>query len=674
MSTPSRPGHKTRPSPSKRHTLSGPRPLHLLDGNTVPSSPSTAPLIPTSNSPTSANSSLNSPEHTTSIKSPLPANGLAPRAPKRQSSISYRTSYSNTPTTSEFNGVRSSGSPLLERRSSLESGRVEGRRGSRGSWNKRNDRRRSMVASIGPPAQGEGHEQLDEVSHPERPPLTLMEKHADLLHFIAQKESKCLELRSQLATHEAELQQLKRKWQRIVNRGLERQASDATPSPPNGSGGAVLDGIKEGVQGVSRLLSSGLNMTEPSSTSPNNSVAAAVPRPPRVAHSATGSNSSVSTTRSGSTRFSQSSFSSVGEEDGVSPKVIAEADGAQVLMVQDTGATPAMSPNPDFIIQQVQRQKKVAEASESAIAPNETHAQEIGTTKIHRRKSREVKPIDLLGFSDFEPFSNTVATTNTATSNPPAAGASSSFQFQRHNSHKDLFALLDSTHAASDHNHASNGVADVLSAPEESAMEKASRSSARSSASQYQQKRSSLGMNGFAPVSSIPGLTSLTNATTSVGSVSSWVGTVGKKWEELQKGSSFTKNQKRASLLLSDVSQSIVSVLSPVTLTPSPAPSTQSMSTTSLRRTSSRPTNVPASNNMLSAPALSSRSASSSSISLLDDDDSELNTSMLSSSVLTPDPKPLSPIPSPSSTKSVSPNGNGVGKKSLLEDDDEWNW
>jgi hypothetical protein len=32
-------------------------------------------------------------------------------------------------------------------------------------------------------------------------------RHADLLRFIAQKESKCLELRSQLALHEAELAQ-----------------------------------------------------------------------------------------------------------------------------------------------------------------------------------------------------------------------------------------------------------------------------------------------------------------------------------------------------------------------------------------------------------------------------------------------------------------------------------
>ncbi|PPQ85473.1 hypothetical protein CVT24_008311, partial [Panaeolus cyanescens] len=59
----------------------------------------------------------------------------------------------------------------------------------------------------------------------ERGPVTLAEKHADLLHFIAQKESKCLELRSQLQVHEAELLQLKRKWERIVNRGFEKSQS-----------------------------------------------------------------------------------------------------------------------------------------------------------------------------------------------------------------------------------------------------------------------------------------------------------------------------------------------------------------------------------------------------------------------------------------------------------------
>ncbi|KAJ7236196.1 hypothetical protein C8J57DRAFT_1571050 [Mycena rebaudengoi] len=106
------------------------------------------------------------------------------------------------------------------------------------------------------------------------PPLTLAEKHADLLHFIAQKESKCLELRDQLAAHEKELLTLKRKWERIVARGFSSPHNTSFPASAsasatssfsslnaNGSAGAgvgaiddpdapgtpgtVLDGIRE---------------------------------------------------------------------------------------------------------------------------------------------------------------------------------------------------------------------------------------------------------------------------------------------------------------------------------------------------------------------------------------------------------------------------------------------
>ena len=55
-------------------------------------------------------------------------------------------------------------------------------------------------------------------------------RHADLLQFIAQKESKCLELRSQLAVHESELAQLKKKWERIVSRGMDRAYSSHPPA------------------------------------------------------------------------------------------------------------------------------------------------------------------------------------------------------------------------------------------------------------------------------------------------------------------------------------------------------------------------------------------------------------------------------------------------------------
>ena len=146
-------------------------------------------------------------------------------------------------------------------------------------------------------------------------------RHSELLHFIAQKRSKCLELHLQLAVHEAELLQhkssnlnlnihsqftsyvyvVKRKWERIVNRGFERTLSPSTsnsasttspttmatfptttslsssPSsafyPYSFSSNAssstatagvapgvdgMLEGIKGGVQGMSRLIATGI--------------------------------------------------------------------------------------------------------------------------------------------------------------------------------------------------------------------------------------------------------------------------------------------------------------------------------------------------------------------------------------------------------------------------------
>ena len=70
-------------------------------------------------------------------------------------------------------------------------------------------------------------------------------RHADLLRFIAQKESKCLELRTQLAQHEADLLLLKRKWERIVSKGLP---SSARIEVQTNVGSDMLDGIREGVQ------------------------------------------------------------------------------------------------------------------------------------------------------------------------------------------------------------------------------------------------------------------------------------------------------------------------------------------------------------------------------------------------------------------------------------------
>lgn len=92
-------------------------------------------------------------------------------------------------------------------------------------------------------------------------------RHADLLRFIAQKESKCLELRQQLAVHEAELAQLKRTWTRIVTRGITSSSGSGSPSTSGAPSLGLhstehlddvslfsVNAIRESVQGVGRLL------------------------------------------------------------------------------------------------------------------------------------------------------------------------------------------------------------------------------------------------------------------------------------------------------------------------------------------------------------------------------------------------------------------------------------
>ena len=256
-------------------------------------------------------------------------------------------------------------------------------------------------------------------------------RHAELLHFIAQKEAKCLELRSQLAGHEAELLQrmffsrplfadadadvyfaVKEKWKRIINRGLSSSPSPQSSglvtsssgnfypiSPPNpGQSTVVLDGIKEGVQGVSRFLAAGLeSITQSSPVASSHDAASKVPRkgPPqqlqlgssawRTGHAQKESQSSSCTTTtttsalafsSASQRSSMTSTSSLARDDyegtldtGATSASAAEEiesdfgdfeagpsgslhppvhSGEQMLIVRDTGATPTMSPNPAF--------------------------------------------------------------------------------------------------------------------------------------------------------------------------------------------------------------------------------------------------------------------------------------------------------------------------------------
>ena len=199
---------------------------------------------------------------------------------------------------------------------------------------------------------------------------------------------------------------MKRTWERIVSRSFEFPHSTlptpaATPSPPTihtpYSNNGVLEGIKEGVQGVSRLIASGLppsNADHPNTNAYHTfseSRPTSKPRPHSLyfplspasptAHfrSSNLSTSSTCTTATSATRFSAASPSSAstffGEHeswgDDAEQKqkafIIEHGDDSdlardalesrnespdlfysQELMVRDTGATPTVCPNPRF--------------------------------------------------------------------------------------------------------------------------------------------------------------------------------------------------------------------------------------------------------------------------------------------------------------------------------------
>ncbi|KAH7322147.1 hypothetical protein B0J17DRAFT_684406 [Rhizoctonia solani] len=265
MSTQSTPG-KT----PKRLTLTpGPRPLHLGTG-TVPNSPLTsAPL------------------------------------PRRMGSVAYgrddmRLGFDD--------GVKR---PTLSRGGSLRD--FEGRRG-RGHASSS-----SMSVSEGvlERAQREAVEKkrrsasaLDDKDLPP-PVLTLAEKHKDLLHFIAQKEAKCVELRAQLATHEADLLQLKKKWEKIVAKGNDRQGSRT--STGNGAVDLVrgIFGLGEIALPPSPTLPSPANASSPGYTSSPSPIKGNRPplTPASRGHLSHTPQSSTSTATS--TRYSLSSASSL---------------------------------------------------------------------------------------------------------------------------------------------------------------------------------------------------------------------------------------------------------------------------------------------------------------------------------------------------------------------------
>ncbi|KAH8097024.1 hypothetical protein BXZ70DRAFT_895280 [Cristinia sonorae] len=542
-----------------------PRALQLVDGN-VPSTPcsstSSAVLSPTR---TVYPQSAGLPTPPPSSRRPASAN------PRRQSSISYFPSDHvsiRSPTSPSFSTFR----PSVKRSNSLGIRTAEGfapllrEKGDRRSLGSENGR----MAPLSPSA--------------ERGPLTLTEKHADLLQFIAQKESKCLELRSQLAVHEEELAHLKRKWERIVSRGMDRAYTAAFPSNSstaatassqhasspsitaallNPANGAVLDGLKEGVQGVGRLLAAGLDLSGPVTThsSPATSVgpglsgvsrAALAPALKRAKHGTTQSISSVSTagtTSSGvlsaGTRLSQSSASSLSFAEDEEDRLL-EQDEDKTIHQGDSSAS-----------------------SEIAISPSTATK----SAKLLRRRSREAPKVPL----------------------------------DEHNS--------------------------KASTPSRPGIKRSTTSAT-------------------SPLSATP--------------VSSWVGSmgnsVGKKWEELQKGETFTKSQKRASILISDVSQSIFAALS--------SPGTPSAQTSRSSGSSQLSVSTNA-NTFLStaSPVSASPSPVPSTGSLLEDDDDEFAQAGTNSRKALGDV--LVPVSLSSQKKSSKPLPATTPSP---DDDDEWNW
>ncbi|CCA75050.1 hypothetical protein PIIN_09035 [Serendipita indica DSM 11827] len=92
--------------------------------------------------------------------------------------------------------------------------------------------------------------------------LTLAEEHAELLQNIAQKEAKCLELRTQLSAQEEELKALKARWTSIVQQ--------ANPNASQSSSGSIaLAAMGRIFSNVTAPLASALDALDPIQLAPD---------------------------------------------------------------------------------------------------------------------------------------------------------------------------------------------------------------------------------------------------------------------------------------------------------------------------------------------------------------------------------------------------------------------
>lgn len=499
----------------------------------------------------------------------------------------------------------------------------------------------------------------------ERSPVTVAEKHAELLHFIAQKESKCLELRSQLAMHEAELLQLKRKWELVVNRGFEKYQASPSPSsasfpnPPSalspslpfvspsstsassartasspyfplipGPHAPVLEGIKGGVQGMSRLIAAGLESIAGGSIEPghdSHQSRAFLHQPPLPLRLGSVSELDGKTSKRHAQNESQSSSSTVASissesaanTSATSVRSSSSFDGSasparrqiqqtaqeedtldareehknstpvsnrseQVLIVRDTGATPTMSPNPDF--ERKRRSKKPIGTNGDAPAPeNEKDFDAWLHDEVSFRSRREQQKTSWVNAQVSGSAAET-STTMVQSSKPPPP---------------------------------------------------------------------------LPPMSTIPGLATMNLAGPAAQQVSSWVGSVGKKLGEIRGSSTFTKSQKRASLLLSDMQNTFVSSLI------SPPPTASPSSATAREQ-------LPVLNPIFTCNGMASQPSNA---SLLDEFDNDLAGHAA--------PKLTTPVLVPSmrisSLSTMKPDQHRLETKEAeskggSESDEDWNW
>ncbi|OAX40817.1 hypothetical protein K503DRAFT_864335 [Rhizopogon vinicolor AM-OR11-026] len=559
--------------------------IHSATSTTVPSTSKHMSPLNTSSTPTPA-TSLPSPPHSPPVSATrrvFPQSHSTTKALKttrRQSSISYvssRVDVYSRHTSSTPTAVADSLARTDIKHASLNLPQVGG-----GPTKTSRSMKRRTMAGLESFRVSEARVDVI-VEGGSKAPLTLADKHADLLHAIAAAESRRLELQGQLTAVEGELGDLKRKWERIVNR--EPPHPTLAPSSLHTSA-SVVDGLKEGV----RLLAAGLSdLTD---------ITSAIPGPAPATntrwHTQRESDSSVSvSTGSGHGRLSISSASSVWDGDTSSSTVGKVTEDSETRKGHDN---------------------EVARARQA---------------KVFRRRSRDV-------------------------SHPPPAFTRHATSCSSTSTSVDLVSTPDMVHGAS------NPAMDTPIAITSGIRAHDADGPVTSGKPSKNTKRATL-----PPPSSMPGVGSITV----VGEA--W-GSVGKKL-----GSDvFSKSQKRASVLLADVSQSIASALSPgpVATTPAPAPFTSSLrtsssSTSSLRSFSPSTASLRTPTSNMSSPlvrSISLRTPTSGTLpctgSWLEDDDEE-NTVHAGSVMM---PSVLKPTSSPVPINAVA--------SSSFDDDNDWNW